>query len=316
MVPLDALARGGGTIPARPDLTRAQRWRMKLSKAVELFMQEVRVTRAKLTVAGYESDLTRLLAICAAQQANSVFQFTPDLVRRFFLTESERGNRMSTLHRKMATLSEFGKWGVRQRIWSENPVASFPKIKRPKLLPRPFGRDEAQRLLALDLPALDRVVRALLFGTGLRVSPLCTLKIGDVTFDPPVIRAVVKGDKPQVIPMPPAVKELVYAYVLAHTDLKGHSWLLTQRSGRPYNRRLLAQMTHRWGTAARVPDCTPHRFRHTFATAMLEEGTDLRLVQAALGHEDIKSTTLYTEVTQVALTAAMQRLPWAQSGQL
>ena len=67
--PAGALARVGETIAARPDLTRAQRWRMKLSKAVELFMQEVRVTRAKLTVAGYESDLTRLLAICAAQQA-------------------------------------------------------------------------------------------------------------------------------------------------------------------------------------------------------------------------------------------------------
>jgi site-specific recombinase XerD len=286
---------------------------MRLSKAVELFMQEVRVTRAGLTAAGYESDLNRLIALCPV---NSVLAFTPDLVRTFFTTESARGNRMSTLHRKMATLSEFGKWGVRHRIWAENPVASFPKIKRPKLLPRPFGHDEAARLLALELPPLDRVVRGLLFGTGLRVSPLCALKLGDLSFDPPVIRALVKGNKPQVLPMPPAVRELLYSYVLAHTDLKGQSWLLQQASGRPYNRRLLAHMTHRWGAAAQVPDCTPHRFRHTFATSLLEAGTDLRLVQSALGHEDIKSTTLYTEVTQLALTAAMQRLPWAQSGRL
>jgi site-specific recombinase XerD len=286
---------------------------MKLSKAVELFMQEVRVTRAALTTAGYESDLNRFLALCPV---NSVLAFTPDLVRTFFTTESARGNKMSTLHRKMATLSEFGKWGVRHRIWPENPVASFPKIKRPKLLPRPFGHDEAARLLALDLPPLERVVRAVLFGTGLRVTPLCALKIGDLSFDPPVIRALVKGSKPQVLPMPPAVREVLYSYVLAHTDLKGQSWLLAQRSGRPYNRRLLAQMTRRWGVVAKVPACTPHRFRHTFATSLLEAGESLRLVQDALGHEDIKSTQLYTEVTQLALTAAMQRLPWAQPGQL
>ena len=102
--------------------------------------------------------------------------------------------------------------------------------------------------------------------------------------------------------MPPAVKDLLYSYVLTYTDLKGQSWLLQQKNGRPYNRRLIAQMTQRWGTAAKVADCTPHRFRHTFATSMLEAGTDLRLVQAALAHEDIKSTTLYTEVTQVALS--------------
>jgi integrase/recombinase XerD len=189
-------------------------------------------------------------------------------------------------------------------------------VSRAKLLPRPFGHDEAARLLALDLSPLERVVRGLLFGTGLRVSLLCALKIGDVSFDPPGDPGRRQGEQPQVLPMPPAVRELLYAYVLAHTDLKGQSWLLGQTSGRPYNRRRLAQMTRRWGAVAKVPDCTPHRFRHRFATSMREAGTDLRLVQSALGHEDIKSTTLYTEVTQVALTAAMHRLPWAQSGQL
>jgi len=63
------------------------------------------------------------------------------------------------------------------------------------------------------------------------------------------------------------------------------------------------------GVLAKAPDCTPHGFRHTFATSLLEAGTDLRLVQSAFGHEDVKSTTLYTEVTQAALTAAMHRLP-------
>lgn len=96
---------------------------MTLSKAVELYLQEVRVTRrfasrSKATAAAYDSDLHRLVALAGM---NTVLAFTPDLVRLYFTTESQRGNDVSTLHRKLSTLREFAKWGRKHRLWATDP---------------------------------------------------------------------------------------------------------------------------------------------------------------------------------------------------
>jgi site-specific recombinase XerD len=221
---------------------------------------------------------------------------------------------MSTLHRKMAAVSEFSKWGVRKSLWTTDPVTTLPRIKRPKTLPRPFTDAEVERLLALELAPMERVLRGLLFGTGLRATPLCGIRVGDVSENPPRLRVLVKGAKPQSIALHPELRDLLVSYMLTGTDLKGHTYLFRQRNGKAMTRRELEAMTHRWGEAASVADCLPHRFRHTFATGLLRSGVDIRVIKEALGHEDIKSTVIYTEVTDQALEAAMLRLPWHLGG--
>jgi hypothetical protein len=104
------------------------------------------------------------------------------------------------------------------------------------------------------------------------VTPLCSIKIGDVSADPPVIRVLVKGRRTQVVRVHPELQDLLQSYILSYTDLQGHSWLLAQPNGRPYNRKMVERLTRAWGTAATVPNCTPHRFRHTFATGLLPGG--------------------------------------------
>jgi hypothetical protein len=109
MAPLDAIARVSGTLPLRPAVTRAGRWpRMRLTKAVEEFIAELRLTKAPLTVVGYESDCHRLAAMATY---NSILSFTPELVRTYFLSASQLGLSMATLHRKRAAISEFGSGG-------------------------------------------------------------------------------------------------------------------------------------------------------------------------------------------------------------
>jgi site-specific recombinase XerD len=285
---------------------------MTLSKAVNLFLQEVRVSKAKATATAYESDLNRLIALSGM---NTVLAFTPDLVRLYFTTESQRGNGMSTLHRKLATIREFARWGVRHGLWTVDPTVHFPTIKRPKHLPRPFQDEEVARLLVLDLSPMERTLRAVLFGSGLRATPICGLRVGDVNETPPQLRAFVKGSKVQVVPIPPELRDLIVSYALALGRLKPQEYLFRQRrSGKPITRRELEDMTHRWGLAASVPDCLPHRFRHTYATRLLRAGVDIRLVKDLLGHEDIKSTVVYTEVTDAALSDAVLRLSWKLDG--
>lgn len=98
----------------------------------------------KATAAAYDSDLHRLVALAGM---NTVLAFTPDLVRLYFTTESQRGNGMSTLHRKLSTLREFAKWGRKHRLWATDPTLHFPTIKRPKHKPRPFEHGVDVRLV-------------------------------------------------------------------------------------------------------------------------------------------------------------------------
>src|SRR5262249_55799413 len=78
----------------------------------------------------------------------------------------------------------------------------------------------------------------------------------------------------------------------------------------PLSRRQIERLTRMWGKAAQVAACQPHRFRHPFATGLLEAGVDIRIIQEAMGHRDIQSTMVYTQVTDAALDAAIAKLPW------
>lgn len=163
---------------------------MKLSKAIVEFICEAKLTRAPATITAYESDLERLKAFFTH---DSVLHFSAENVLRYFTAASEQGLKMSTLHRKRACFNEFAKWGRRKRYWNENPIEELPSIRRPEHLPRPFTHEESERLLALELPVEEDLIRALLFYTGLRVTPVCMIRMGDISFDPAQLRAVVKA---------------------------------------------------------------------------------------------------------------------------
>jgi len=84
---------------------------------------------------------------------------------------------------------------------------------------------------------------------------------------------------------------------------------LDEDEGRPFTRRMLERLTHQWGERAHVPDCLPHRFRHTFATDLLRQGTDIRVIQTLLGHADLGTTAVYTKVVDAQAGEAVLRLP-------
>lgn len=113
-----------------------------------------------------------------------------------------------------------------------------------------------------------------------------------------------KGSRIQVILIHPDPGGLLVAYGLETARLKGHEYLFQQPSGKPLSRRLVENFTYAWGEAAQVRDCVPHRFRHTCGTRLLATRVDVRLVKELMGHEDIKSTVVHTEVTDAALSAA------------
>jgi integrase/recombinase XerD len=274
---------------------------MKLSKAVHEFILDCRVRLAAETVSGYESDLNLLTSLAGVSATDTVLAFTPDLVRQYFHTLSQKGLSMATLHRRRASLNEFSKWGLRRKLWVTSPMLDAPDIKRPRHLPRPFSPAEREKLLGLELPLQERVIRALLYYTGLRVSTICRIKLSDIHTDvdmhPVKIRTLGKGRRELWVYVVPQLASVLQDYLLAKSDLDPTSYILAQSGNRPWHRRMIERRTRAWGAALGIIKCTPHRFRHTFGTRLLERGADIRKIQKLMGHADISTTMLYVDVT-------------------
>ncbi len=287
---------------------------------MERFLNTVRARGlSRATYDAYASDLRLLVALASVQASDSVLAFDADLIHHYLLALSEKNLSQATLHRRRASISEFAKWGKKERLWGDMADA-IPRIRRPKNLPRPFADDERDRLMGLDLDVVERTLRGLLYYTALRVTPICGLHVGDLSFSPMrfpngfeapgSIRATSKGKKQSVKPMHPDLFRLLQEYLLVkHPSLESRAFLFTQKDGRPWTRKMIERRASRWGVEAQVPDCHPHRFRHTCATNLLEAGKDIRLVQALLDHEDLATTALYTKVTDERLAGAVAALP-------
>lgn len=292
---------------------------MKLSTAVRDFILDARLRGlAKTTLQNYESDLTLLVSLAHVKATDAVLAFSPDLVRDFFLALSAKDLKMSTLHRRRASVSEFAKWGLRKRLWALDPMADTPPIKRPKYLPRPYRLEERDRLMGLALPLREQALRAVLYYTALRATPIGRIRLGDVSFAtvtidgmtwPGSIRSVGKGDQAHVAPMHPDLHAVLYDYVLSLRDLDRRDFLFGRYPTKPLKRRTLETITHRWGALADVADCLPHRFRHTCATDLLRAKIDIRVIQRLLGHASVETTMIYTEVVDPQVADAVLALP-------
>ena len=170
---------------------------MRFSRAIELFVADLEAAKkSPATIHGYRSDLLKFLLML---RRDTVLDVTPEAIRDAMRTWSSRDLAQNTLFRRQTAIRTFCKWGRKQqRFWIENPTDLVDAIPQGECLPRPFERDEADRLWALELPAVEDLARALLFFTGLRVTSLCTLSIGSVSGDMRQLRAVGKKGRARV----------------------------------------------------------------------------------------------------------------------
>lgn len=283
---------------------------MRLSRAVNTFLDELALTKSKNTVKGYANDLEQ--AKRHAKQ-DSTTAFNDAMVTAFM--QAMVNAAANTRARRIGTLREFGKWGVRKGLWQSNP-ADDPKfsVKAQVSLPRPFTEEEVARLMGIALSSsLEKVTRALLYYTGMRVSPIANLLIGDIAFNPMrgasnvvpgSIRSVGKGNKRHLVPMAPELATVLQEY-LSENPGKAYDRVLRNEKGRPLQVRHIQRMCNDWGQAAQVSNCTPHRFRHTFATELLGRGAKLEVIQKLLGHANLTTTQVYAKVADTALVDAL-----------
>jgi integrase/recombinase XerC len=214
----------------------------------------------------------------------------------------------STVARKLATLRSFYKFLVRRGYLTNNPVAPIRTPKQDKRLPKCLEEEQIEKLLANPdttclLGARDRAMLEVLYSTGMRVSELIALDVGDVDLTSNVVRVAGKGKKRRVIPLGPgAVQTILHFLDLRRNDPRNNTFdgdaLFINKHGHRLSTRSVRRKLDKYLLDAGLDlSVSPHTLRHSFATHMLRRGADLRSVQEMLGHQSLSTTQIYTHLS-------------------
>jgi len=216
----------------------------------------------------------------------------------------KRGNAGRSLARRLSSLRGFFVYALEEDIVRANPALFLERPKLPDLLPEVLNEQEMDAILALPdmrekLGVRDRCMLEILYGAGLRVSELCRLRILDLDAQRGVLRVFGKGAKERLVPLHGMAVSLLCDYTRdwrpAFSPREDAFFL--NRSGKALSRVALWKIVRKYALRAGIRRAvSPHTFRHSFATHLLEGGADLRSVQLLLGHADISATEIYTHV--------------------
>ena len=219
----------------------------------------------------------------------------------------------TTIARKIASIRTFYKYLYRERYIDSNPAISLNAPKRPKSLPKFLTPDEIEKVLnniKIETPAgfRNRVILELLWATGMRVSELSNLNFGDLNLDENEIRVFGKGAKERIVLISNRAKDFLNQYIKTARNLlapgydigetNDNSPLFINNTGFRLQNKTIRNAINEVVEKIELPKkVTPHVFRHSFATHLIENGADLRVVQELLGHAGISNTQIYTHIS-------------------
>ncbi len=282
---------------------------MEIDNAVEEFINFIRVERqySNHSITAYAKDLSELAIYIDEEKLGSNIKVVDFYVLRGFITTLyDKELSKSSIERKISTLKSFFKFLYRRGIIADNPARMLKFPKKEKYLPNVFNVDDIFTLL--DLPdkstpmgMRDALILELLYGTGVRVSELVGLDRNAVDLNGMRILVRGKGKKERIVPLAPELISLIKDYYKVMYDIVSEGRvvesdaLIINRLGSRMTDRTIRRVVEAYLKKAGLPlDYSPHSFRHTFATHLLEGGADLRSIQELLGHESLATTQKYT----------------------
>ncbi len=272
------------------------------------------------TVRNYRSDLRQLASFLHAAGHRSgplrAAAVTTEQIRAYLHWLDRKGEKASSLARKLACLRSFYRFLVREGSVQNNPAEGLRSPKIPKLLPRVLTKDDAGALMDFPtgespLSLRDRALLETLYSTGARVSEAVGINMGDLSLVEGLIHLRGKGRKERVVPIGHVAIDAITRYreslaVSAVRHQLSAPLFLNHRGGRITTRsvaRIVAQYSRLLAGGA----VSPHALRHSFATHLLDEGADLRSIQEMLGHASLSTTQKYTHLAADQLAAVYDR---------
>ena len=261
------------------------------------------------TVKAYAEDLSQLIEFAETQGITDVHAVDSTLLRSFLAYLQSLGLARASRARKTATLRSFFSYLARQSLLPRSPAVGLRSVKIERRLPKYLRSDEMEALLAAPaaetaLGLRDRALLETLYATGMRAGELVALCLSDVDYDEGVIRVIGKGNKERMTLLGRQAVFALQRYVrkgrpeLLLNAEKDDGALFVNRYGGRLSDRGVRKLFDRYCDAASTHlKITPHVLRHTFATHLLSNGADLRLIQELLGHASLATTQMYTHVS-------------------
>ncbi len=261
------------------------------------------------TVASYCSDVSDFLEVSAVDPAKAA---SSDIIGYLSSRSGELSKRSQA--RMLSALRSFFDWTVLEGLRSDNPCDNVDSPKLGRYLPAVLSIEEVDRIIASTDSTTpkgirDRAILETLYGSGLRVSEAVSLHISDIYLKERFLRIIGKGDKQRIVPIGGSEADAIEAYLKVREVPAGPEYddiLFLNRFGKSLSRVSMFKMIKEQAVAAGIfKDISPHTFRHSFATHLIENGADLRAVQEMLGHESILTTEIYTHIDSSTWQAAV-----------
>jgi len=270
------------------------------------------------SINSYSLDIKKLVRWIEGNDiAVSPILISEELIQQFIYHIAKSVN-PRTQSRIISGLRGFFNYLIFEKYRETNPMELIESPKVGRKLPDTLSTSEINTLIAaIDLSSpqgeRNRALLETLYGCGLRVSELITLKISDLFFDEGFIKVTGKGDKQRFVPIGESTIKYINLYrnqIRVHQDINtlAKDTIFLNRRGKPLTRAMIFTIVKRLAVKAGIKKTiSPHTFRHSFATHLLENGANLRAIQQMLGHESITTTEVYTHIDKTHLTSVMNQ---------
>ena len=284
-----------------------------MNRIAEDYRNYLRIERGMSpnTVASYVRDVEGLLEAYEGYLPADIG--TPE-VEKYLSDRIQKGLSKRSQARLLSSLRSFFNWCIEEGDLKDNPCDRIDAPKLGKYLPAVLSVEEVDAIMeSVDLKASsglrDRAILEVLYGCGLRVSECTGLLLSHVHLDEGYVDVIGKGNKQRIIPLGEMAADAVRNYLPVRPEPSARAYedvLFLNHFGRPLSRVSIFNLVKERAMAAGIhKEISPHTFRHSFATHLIEGGADLRIVQEMLGHESILTTEIYTHIDSSSWQAAV-----------
>lgn len=263
---------------------------------------------ADTTIESYSSDLKNFVSFLKSCRINVIAESDTTVILKYLILLRNEGLSTRSRARHLVTLRGFFKFLIQEKILKKDPTRIVDLPKTGMKLPDVLSVEEIVMILNAPDTSKPRGVRdaamiELLYAAGLRVSELISVKTQDVNLEVGFVRTFGKGSKERMVPIGSQAREKINEYVTHARSIllknQVSKFMFVARAGNPMTRQGFWKLLKKYAIQAKInKKITPHSFRHSFASHLLEGGADLRAVQMMLGHVDISTTQIYTHVAK------------------
>ncbi|MCK9425858.1 MAG: tyrosine-type recombinase/integrase [Ignavibacteriaceae bacterium] len=277
-----------------------------MKNIIRLYLKEIESTKgySPLTIKAYGEDLNQFYSFCESLSKIEISSVNERTIKLYLVHLNELKLEKSSISRKLSSIRRFFSYAFKKEFISKNLIAytKNPKVKRK--LPEVIPEDLYTVLIKSIYNSEDKnnilqtAVIEVLYGCSLRVSEACNLLLKDIDFSASIIRVLGKGNKTRIVPLGELSKIIILKYFKVRAKDKNQNYLFLKSDGS----RVLSNYVYRFvrkylSAITDLKKKSPHIFRHSSATHMLNHGADLTAIKEILGHSNLSTTQIYTQVS-------------------